>query len=433
MDYQSSLEFLYNQLPAFHREGASAYKPGLETVRTLSEAFGAPHSRLRCVHVAGTNGKGSTSHTLAAILQKSGYRVGLFTSPHILDFRERIRVNGCMISDRDVTDFVERYRAMDLTVEPSFFELTTVMAFDYFQRQDVDVAVIEVGLGGRLDSTNIIRPLLSVITNISLDHTSLLGSTLVEIAGEKGGIIKKGIPVVIGEAEGDVKKTFLNIAAEKDSPVVCGSAEIISAAVEDEMMVYDTRSFGTERGALTGDYQKANAGTVLEAVKTLRASSDLVIPDSAVREGFESVVELTGLAGRWMKLSDSPLTVCDTGHNPGGWEYLSRQIDAFKGHKRVVLGFVNDKDVSTILDMLRDMDNVTFYFTAPSPSRALPVDELVAIARERGIIGVRTESVREAYEKALADVVDKSSEMLFIGGSTFVVADLMEYLSSGQR
>lgn len=430
MDYEQTLQFLFNSFPAFHKIGSGAYKPGLDKVKKLSAAFGDPHTKLRAIHVAGTNGKGSTSHTLASILQSAGYRVGLFTSPHIVDFRERIRVDGRMIKEEKVVSFVDRYMAARQSLgddfQPSFFELTTVMAFDYFAASNVDVAVIEVGLGGRLDSTNILDPILSVVTNISLDHTSLLGSTEVEIAREKAGIIKPGRPVVIGESAGDVRKCFAEVAASRGSGVVYAddADELQSATAGANAIHYATRTFGEFDGELCGSYQIKNAATVLEAVRRLRHCG-LVIGNDSVARGFGNVCRNTGLMGRWTTLSRRPLTVCDTGHNPGGWKFLSRQLASFAGKKRLVVGFVNDKDVSRVLEMIAEIPDSELYFTSPSTPRALPAESLAAIGRERGLHSVVSDNVVEAYKKALADVVDESSEMVFIGGSTFVVSDLL--------
>lgn len=429
MTYQETVEFLFGQLPMFQREGAAAYKPGLETVAALAAAFGNPHENLKVIHVAGTNGKGSTAHTIAAILQAAGYSVGLFTSPHLLDFRERIRVNGEMVSREEVVSFVDRCRKMDLGIRPTFFELSTVMAFDCFSRSKVDFAVIEVGLGGRLDSTNIVRPVLSVITNISLDHTSLLGHTEQEIAFEKAGIIKPGIPVVVGESDGVVRDCFASIAAERGAPVTYAdeSGEIVTSERRNEGLVYSTRSFGIVRGELTGDCQINNARTILEAVKILNEMEGLDLSAEHICAGMGNVCRLTGLMGRWMQLCDAPLTVCDTGHNPGGWDYLAPQIARHDGRKHVVIGFVNDKDVDTVLEKLTRIENVGFYFTQPSTPRRMPSAELQKKAAAFGLSGEAFDSVDAAVEKALAEVVDKGSEMVFIGGSTFVVAD---YLSS---
>ncbi|MDE6484278.1 MAG: bifunctional folylpolyglutamate synthase/dihydrofolate synthase, partial [Duncaniella sp.] len=321
--YQEAIDYLYRQLPTFHREGPGAYKPGLDTARALDSLFGNPSEKITTVHIAGTNGKGSTAHSLAAILQKAGYRTGLYTSPHIVDFRERIRIDGLMIPEDDVVDFVNRYITAAAGIEPSFFELTTIMAFDYFARSGVDVAVIETGLGGRLDTTNIISPLLSVITNISPDHTSLLGDTPAAIAAEKAGIIKPGVPVVIGRADDEsVRKVFTETAARNGSPIIF--AQPLDAVAETDGIVYRDTPYGTFKGELAGIYQIENTATILAAVAEL--SRRLDIPAEAVTGGLTEVSELTGLRGRWTKLADNPATVYDTGHNPGGWEQITAQL-----------------------------------------------------------------------------------------------------------
>lgn len=422
MQYKEALDFLYTQIPMFQRIGADAYKPGLETSLKLSEVFGNPHRSFKSVHVAGTNGKGSTSHTLAAILQQAGYRVGLYTSPHLIDFRERMRVNGEMISEDEVVDFVERYKALGLSISPSFFELTMVMAFEFFKRRNVDMAIIEVGLGGRLDSTNIIMPELSVITNISFDHIQFLGDTLEKIASEKAGIIKPGIPVVIGESRGSVRKVFSDRAAGMNSPVTyADDCPLYSSAEEDGgMLVYRDTPYGTIRGELAGEYQKKNTSTVLNAVGVLK-SQGWRIPDEAVVGGFANVCSLTELMGRWMKVGSDPLVICDTGHNAGGWEYLSRQIAACPGHKHLVIGFVNDKDIRHILELMpRD---ATYYFTRASVERALSPEILADEAKKAGLRGSCYATVDEAYNAA----VDASAhdDTVFVGGSTFVVADFL--------
>lgn len=433
MDYESTVEFLFNQLPVFENDGSSAYKPGLERVLALSEAYGYPHSRLRAVvHVAGTNGKGSTAHTLAAIFQCAGYRTGLFTSPHLVDFRERIRVNGRMIGREEVVGFTERFRRSCSVLNPSFFELTTVMAFDHFVKENVDVAVVEVGLGGRLDSTNIVDPDLSVITNISLDHTALLGNTLEAIAAEKAGIIKAGKPVVIGESSGLVREVFARRASEMNAPIryADSDGEIVKAVTDGRRMaeVYTTRSFGIVTGELCGSYQHSNANTVLMAVKALR-DLDFRLSDEAVKEGFANVCGLTGLAGRWMRLGDEPLRVCDTGHNPGGWHFLSSQIAGLPGCKHIVVGFVGDKDVDEIVrEIARYNSGARFYFTAPSCHRRLPEDELLSLARRAGLDGQTFASVSEAFKKALAEA--GKGDSIFIGGSNYVIGELLASLRS---
>jgi len=435
MDYNSTLEFLYSQIPAFHRVGSAAYKPGLERVLELSSFLGNPHLHFKCIHVAGTNGKGSTAHSLAAIFSAAGYRTGLFTSPHIVDFRERIRIDGSMIPEQEVVGFVERSRGFIETLKPSFFELTTVMAFDYFSRNNVDIAIVEVGLGGRLDSTNIITPEVSVITNISLDHTSLLGKSEVEIAGEKAGIIKAGVPVVIGEAEGQVKKCFIETASLRKSAISFAdeSGEILSAHESPDGMIYRTDDFGTFIGCLRGDFQIRNMATILEVVRIVNRTGHFTLGKEAVVTGLGNVVKLTGLMGRWMILSNNPFVVCDTGHNPGGWKYISRQLKRFTGKKHLVIGFVNDKDVRAILSMIKDIPQVALYFSAPSTPRALEVTELRHLAEDYGLDGLDFDSVEEAYKNALAKINDKSGEMIFVGGSNFVVADFVKFLLNEKR
>ncbi len=429
LTYQEAIDFLYTQTPMFSRVGASAYKPGLETSLHLSELFGNPHQHYRTIHVAGTNGKGSTAHTLAAVLQSAGYRVGLYTSPHLVDFRERMRVDGRMISREAVTDFVERYQAMQMDEKPTFFELTMVMAFEYFAREKVDVAVVEVGLGGRLDSTNIITPVLSVITNISKDHTQFLGDTLVEIAAEKAGIMKPGVPVVIGEAEGDVLRVFEQKASATGTPLILAGESyrpIVNVETDGMGFLYHTSDFGDVRGELRGEYQLRNAATILTALKTL-ADNGWHITPAAVQEGFAGVSRLTGLAGRWMKVSDDPLVVCDTGHNIGGWEYLAAQLSHHAGRKHMVIGFVNDKDIAAVLRCMARIPDCVYYFTNASIPRALPAPELKAAASEAGLDGEAYSTVAEAYKKALAAV--REGDMVFVGGSTFVVADLLAWLA----
>lgn len=424
MTYQEALDFLYVQLPVFQRIGADAYKPGLDTSLRLAEAMGNPHRSFKSVHVGGTNGKGSTSHTLAAILQQSGYRVGLYTSPHLVDFRERMRVDGEMISREEVVDFVGRYLAAGLDLHPSFFELTMMMAFEFFKRREVDVAIIEVGLGGRLDSTNIITPELSVITNISFDHTQFLGDTLEKIAAEKAGIIKPGVPVVIGESAGSVREVFAGKAALENAPIrYADDAPLYDEAVTDGMVIrYHGTPYGDLRGELSGECQKKNTATILNAVDELAGMGWNITPE-AVRRGFADVCGLTGLMGRWMKTGDSPLVICDTGHNSGGWEYLSRQIASCPGRKHIVIGFVNDKAIDHILGMMPR--EATYYFTRASVDRALPAETLAAQAEKTGLKGEAYSTVDEAVEAAIGNAGE--GDTVFIGGSTFVVAD---YLAS---
>ncbi len=421
MTYKETIEYLYNATPQFERIGAAAYKPGLETARRLDDAFGNPHRRYTTIHVAGTNGKGSTCHTLAAILQSQGYRTGLYTSPHLRDFRERMRVDGEMISEQEVIEFVERYRSMGLDVTPSFFELTTIMAFDYFARRRVDVAVIETGLGGRLDTTNIITPALSIITNISSDHTAQLGDTPAQIAGEKAGIIKRGIPVVIGNSGGDgVREVFVHKPPEEGAPLIFadGSRWFDSATHCGEQIVYGGTYAGKIIGELSGDCQKENAATILCAVDVLRRGC-MTIDNSAVRHGFARVRELTGLAGRWMKLGEHPLTMCDTGHNEGGWRYLGPKLGEFGDRLVMVIGFVKDKDVSHILEMMPKQ--ARYIFTQASIPRSMSADELASAAAAAGLKGIVISDVARAVEEGRRMAGDGG--VVFIGGSTYVVAE----------
>ena len=428
--YAKTLEFLYSQLPAFERDGASAYKPGLDRALALEASFGNPHTSFPTIHIAGTNGKGSTAHTLAAILQSAGYRTGLFTSPHLLDFRERIKVDGEMITEEEVIDFVDRFQAANLDIAPSFFELTTTMAFEHFRNRNVDIAVIETGLGGRLDSTNIIIPVLSVITNISLDHTGLLGNTRALIAAEKAGIIKAGTPVVIGERDSETGPVFDAKAAEVKAPVIYSPEQhpIIGYETENGQPHYLTEEYGEIVGELNGDYQLSNAATILVAVDTLRGLGYRLTPD-AVKRGFGHVCELTGLMGRWMMVGKSPVVICDTGHNAGGWKYLAPQIDGLPGTKHIVIGFVDDKDVSGILRMISDsIKNYRFYFTQPSNHRALAAAAVREIAIGYGLDGEVFDTVSDAYKKALADA--GKGDSVYVGGSSYVVADFLTYLNS---
>lgn len=409
MNYQETTEYLFNSTPVFEKIGAKAYKPGLQTTHELDKHFGHPHRQYKTIHIAGTNGKGSCSHTIAAILQSQGYKVGLYTSPHLVDFRERIRVNGKCLPEQYVIDFVEENRAFFEPLHPSFFELTTAMAFKYFAEQKVDYAVIEVGLGGRLDCTNVITPVLSVITNISFDHTQFLGNTLAEIAGEKAGIIKPDVPVVIGEYIEETRPVFEKVAGERHSP-------ILFAQDEDTAMEVDME--------LKGSYQERNRKTILAALNVLRQT--MTISDEAIRNGFEHVCELTGLRGRWEKLGEAPLVICDTGHNLAGWKYLATQINDVDAQvKHIVFGMVDDKDVEHVLQLLRDKlkNGVKFYWTQPSSKRAIPVEKLRDTALKYNLHGEMYHSVKEAYMTAKANA--KNDDFVFVGGSSYVVADLL--------
>lgn len=427
LTYNDAIDFLYTQMPMFQRLGANAYKPGLETSHILDSAFEHPHTHYPTIHIAGTNGKGSTAHTIAAILQSAGYKVGLYTSPHLIDFRERIRIDGEMIPQENVIDFVQRYQSMSLSCQPSFFELTMMMAFEYFANEKVDIAVIETGLGGRLDSTNIISPILSIITNISFDHTAFLGNTLPLIASEKAGIIKRNIPVVIGEAQGEVRNVFTEKAASENAPIIFAEdlTTYTSVQVTPQGFLYKGTAFGSITGELSGECQQKNTSAILTAIIQLKTMGWDITPD-AVKNGFAHVCRLTGLAGRWMELQQSPHVICDTGHNVGGWEYLSHQLENTSGKLHMVIGFVNDKDISHILELMPD--DAMYYFTRADIPRALPAEEVKTIAEGEGLTGESYSSVAEAYNKALSNAA--SDDTIFIGGSTFVVADLLSHLNS---
>ena len=408
MDYQETLKYLYEQVPMFQRVGGAAYKEGLDNTLTLDAHFGHPHHSFRTIHVAGTNGKGSVSHTLAAVLQSAGYKTGLYTSPHLVDFRERIRINGTPISKDYVVSFVEHERSFFEPLCPSFFELATAMAFKYFVDEQVDVAVIEVGLGGRLDCTNIITPDLSIITNISFDHVQFLGNTLAKIAGEKAGIIKKGIPVVIGETTPETKPVFMAKATEVGAPIYF--------AEENNREDYP----GVEY-ELKGIYQEKNKRTLFTALPLLKEAG-YHFDEENVREGFAHVVELTGLMGRWQKLHDHPTLVCDTGHNVGGITYVVEQLRQQSCHQlHIVIGMVNDKDISGVLALLPK--EAIYYFTQASVNRALPAKQLLHLATEAGLKGKAYASVKNAVRAAMKKSLPE--DFIFVGGSNFIVADLL--------
>ncbi len=407
MTYQETIDYLFHVTPVFEKVGAGAYKEGLSNTWAMDEHFGHPHRQFKTIHVAGTNGKGSCSHTIAAILQSAGYKVGLYTSPHLVDFRERIRVNGLMVSEEYVIDFVENERAFFEPLHPSFFELTTAMAFKYFAEQHVDIAVIEVGLGGRLDCTNIITPVLSIITNISFDHTQFLGNTLAEIAAEKAGIIKQGVPVVVGETTPETLPVFEAKAQEVHAPLHL-------AEQYEPDCDYDFE--------LKGSYQDKNKRTILCAMHCLQELLEMEDVHGAIAQGMAHVCELTGLVGRWQTLRQQPLVVCDTGHNVGGWTYLSEQIKAQKCRQlRIVFGMVDDKDINTVMEMLPK--DAVYYFTQASTHRAIPVGKVMEYATSHGLRGNGFNNVKDAYHQALQDA--STEDFIFVGGSSYVVADLL--------
>lgn len=423
-EFTSTVHYLYDSTPVFEKVGAPAYKEGLSNTLALDEHFGHPHTHFLSVHIAGTNGKGSCSHTIASILQADGYKVGLYTSPHLVDFRERIRINGEMIPKKYVIDFVRDNREFFEPLHPSFFELTTALAFKYFADNDVDIAVIEVGLGGRLDCTNIITPLLSVITNISFDHTQFLGNTLAKIAGEKAGIIKDGIPVVVGEDLPETRPVFEAKAETTRSTIVFAQDKPLITSVKANPnggRDYKTKYFGDIHYELGGTYQDKNANTILTACMELM-NKDVIRDVDSVAKGFANVCEATGLMGRWQKLQDSPVVICDTGHNVGGWQYLAPQIAAQPCDKRrIVFGMVDDKDIDKVLSMMPK--DAVFYWTQPSSKRAFPVEKVVEEAAKQGLSGLSFHSVKEAYKAALAD--SSADDFIFVGGSSYVVADLL--------
>ena len=423
MTYQETTDYLFTSAPLFQHVGGDAYKEGLYNTLQLDEHFGHPHRLFKTVHVAGTNGKGSCSHTLAAILQASGLKVGLFTSPHLVDFRERIRVNGQTVSEQYVVDFVEEHRSFFEPLHPSFFELTTAMAFKYFAEQQVDVAVVEVGLGGRLDCTNIITPEVSIITNISFDHVAFLGNTLAKIAAEKAGIIKEGVPVVVGEAVDETRPVFEAKAQKMHAPIYWTEEEkevVTHQFLTDGRIAYETRHDGQLTGELGGLCQRKNADTILCAVSRLRERG-FQISQADVRRGFAEVCEMTGLMGRWQTLQESPKVVCDTGHNVGGFQWIVQQLNQVKCPLRIVFGMVNDKDISGVLSMMPQ--HATYYFCQASVQRALPCTEIQRQARNFGLQGDCYPTVEAAYDAALADA-DKD-DFIYVGGSSFVVADLL--------
>ena len=433
MTYKDTIQYLYDSTPLFQHIGAGAYKEGLTTTHKLDDHFGHPHRLYKTIHVAGTNGKGSCSHTLAAIFQSAGYRVGLYTSPHLLDFRERIRINGEMIPEQYVIDFVEKERSFFEPLHPSFFELATAMAFKYFADENVDIAIVEVGLGGRLDCTNIIQPELSIITNISFDHTQFLGDTLAKIAYEKAGIMKKGVPVIIGEVTSETREVFEQQSKKVECPIIFAEDyPIILNAIPNP-----TENFGlnytlrqgflnttTLYGELGGEYQAKNTNTLLHAIRQL-IYNGIRLNDEHIRQGFAQVTSLTGLLGRWQKIKDKPLVLCDTGHNTGGIKYVSKQLQSLDKPLHIVIGMVNDKDINGVLDLLPRY--ASYYFTQASVKRALPADQLREMGKNHNLTGNAYPNVAEAFDSALKNA--KEDDVVFVGGSNFIVADFLFHIS----
>lgn len=427
MDYQQTIDYLYNQLPMFSRTGAAAMTKDLSNTIALCNLVGNPQNQFKTIHIGGTNGKGSTSHMLAAILQTAGYKTGLYTSPHLKDFRERIRINGAMIGEDVVVNFVEKHRADFEKIKPSFFEMTVALCFAVFGQQAVDFGIIEVGLGGRLDSTNVINPLLSIITNIGWDHMNLLGDTLPLIAGEKAGIIKPGVPVIIGERQPEVEDVFIQTAAKQDSPITFASDvwaikaqspstdNLIDITISSSVKTLDLQL------DLTGTYQLKNVKGVLCAVDELRRQG-YTITDEHIQTGLRQVKSLTGLHGRWEIINTNPLTICDTGHNPDGIEEVLKNIERVKyNHLHFVIGMVNDKDSGKVLSMLPK--NATYYFCRPDIPRGLEAESLRLKAESFNLTGKTYDSVKEALNAAQRAA--QPDELVFVGGSTFVVAEVV--------
>jgi len=430
-NYQETLDYLYQQLPMFQRTGPAAYKNTLDNTLALDKMYDHPHRSFKTIHIAGTNGKGSVSHLLASVLQEAGYKTGLYTSPHLKDFRERIRVNGQMIPEQDVVHFVNSFRKKNETekLEPSFFELTVTMAFQYFRNEKVDVAVVEVGLGGRLDSTNIILPEVSVITNISMDHTALLGNTLAKIAAEKAGIIKKEIPVVIGETQDESAPVFLRKAKGTGSPLFFADQEFscpYSMLLPEGKQVFHVNRKGKNvypelKLDLLGGYQRRNILPVLKVIELLQQKQWEIRTENIYR-GFSQVVKNTGLQGRWQILGNNPLIVCDTGHNEGGLTQVVEQIRNTAWKKlHIVFGMVSDKDTDHILPLLPK--EAIYYFTRAAIPRALDETELQARAEKFGLKGKTFKTVSDAFKTAKNNA--NEHDMIFIGGSTFVVAEIL--------
>lgn len=405
MNYQETTNWMFNQLPMYQLQGASAYKEDLTNIRLLAAHLDNPQNKLKCIHVAGTNGKGSTSHMLASILQEAGYKVGLYTSPHLKDFRERIKINGADIAEDFVIEFVAKHKSFFEANDMSFFEMSVGLAFDYFASEKTDIAIIEVGLGGRLDATNIIRPLVSVITNIDLDHTQFLGNTPAAIAGEKAGIIKPHIPVVIGEYTPETQPVFLAKAQENKAPIYFAS-DLISEVFPSDLL---------------GDYQFQNKKTVQQTIAVLTSQNEFKVSDESLKSGLLNVVKNTGLQGRWQQLGENPKIICDTAHNKHGLAVVMNQLqkETF-ANLHIVLGVVNDKDLDSILPLFPK--KARYYFCKPDSSRGLSTEILQDTAKKYNLLGEKYESVEKAFLDAKKNAT--KDDFIYIGGSTFVVAEL---------
>lgn len=406
MNYPQILKWLFDQLPVYQLQGASAYKEDLTNIQLLADYLGHPETRLSCIHVGGTNGKGSTSHLLASVLQEAGYKVGLYTSPHLKDFRERIKINGQDIPEQNVIDFVAQHKAFFEAHDLSFFEMTVGLAFDYFAAAQTDINIIEVGLGGRLDATNIITPLVSVITNIGLDHTQFLGDTLQAIAGEKAGIIKRDVPVIIGEYTPETKPVFLKKAKDMQAGIYFASEEIADTYPSD----------------LLGDYQLHNKKTVQQTLTILNETTPFKITEANIRAGFLNVIKNTHLQGRWQQLGENPKVIADTAHNAHGLEIVMRQLASERFEQlHIVLGVVNDKDLNTILPLFPKI--AKYYFCRPNIPRGLDAAILAQEALNHSLQGEVFNSVTAAYQNALQHAT--TNDFVYIGGSTFTVAEIL--------
>lgn len=402
--YQEAIDWLFVQMPNYQIDGQKAYKPGLDNITKLCAFFGNPQEKIKCIHIGGTNGKGSSSNMLASVLQETGYKVGLYNSPHLIDFTERIKVNGKNCNKEFVFDFIQKLKNIPEDIRPSFFEFTTIMAFEYFYQQQVDFAIIEVGLGGRLDSTNIIRPLISAITNVQLDHQNILGDTIEEIAAEKAGIIKNHIPVISGDDNETVKNIMREKALQENAPFI--DATLIQTHLSSD---------------LKGNYQQKNIRVVLAIVEELK-KLQINISDKALENGLLNVHQNTGFIGRWFEFSKDPLTICDTGHNQAGLEYVFSQLNSIDRHKHIILGFVNDKKIDEVMNLLPK--NSEFYFAKPSINRGRHPEDYEYLLKEAKIFYKIFNSVQEAYLSAKERCTNE--EMIFIGGSNFVVGDFLE-------
>lgn len=427
MNYNETLHFLFDSLPMYQRIGAAAYKADLENTNTLMELLNQPYTRFKSIHVAGTNGKGSVSHMLASIFQEAGFKTGLYTSPHLMDYRERIQINGEKVSEKYICQFVEQHYSSFLEIKPSFFEMTVAMAFDYFAKEKVDIAIIETGMGGRLDSTNVISPILSIITNIALDHTQFLGDTISKIAFEKAGIIKSKTPVLINEFCEDSKTVFIKKAKQEDAPIyftkeICTLLhKSINPFIND--ITAQTSDYKLQiKSPLAGDYQLKNIAGVIAAITILNKHSEFKIEAKEIQKGIENVIKNTNFMGRWQCIQENPMIVCDTGHNYHGLSQSIPKLHRMKHDQlHIIIGVVNDKEIDTILGLFPK--SAHYYFCKASIPRALDESILKEKAQKQGLIGNEFSNVKAAIQSALKNA--KNEDLIFIGGSTFVVADAL--------